>query len=121
MTETQTFFIHIVKNAPNGSVCFIQAPSIEDYEFQQIMQPSKFPYFHQIILTGENKERLIEMVHLKQLEQYFHNLEIWQDGNLLFEAFDGMEIGTFSKNFNLPDEFITKYINLGMLTVSSEW
>jgi hypothetical protein len=51
----------------------------------------------------------------------FHRLEIRQDGNLLFEAFDGMEIGTVSEKFNLPDEFITKYINPGMLTVSSEW
>jgi hypothetical protein len=96
-------------------------PSIEDYEFQQIMQSDKFPYFHQIILTCENKERLSELVHLKQIEVYFHRLEIRQDGNLLFEAFDGMEIGTVSEKFNLPDEFITKYINPGMLTVSSEW
>jgi hypothetical protein len=121
MTETQTFFIETIELVPDGSVCFIQAPSIDDWEFQQTMQTSQVPYFQQVVLTLESKERLSELVKLKQLEEQFHSLEIRQEGNLLFEAFDGMEIGTFSKKFKLPNEFESKYKSLGMLTVSSEW
>jgi hypothetical protein len=121
MTETQTFFIETIKLVPDGSVCFIQAPSIDDYDFQQTVQTSEFPYFQQLVLTLENKERLSELVKMKPLEEYFQSLEIRQEGTLLFEAFDGMEIGTFSKKFILPDEFENKYKSLGMLTVSSEW
>ena len=102
MTETQTFFFDIIQLVPVGSVCFIQAPSLDDFEYQQVMQSSPFPYFQHVVLTAENKERLSKLVKLKQLEKYFHSLEVRVEGNLLLEAFDGMEIGTFSKKFKLP-------------------
>lgn len=117
MTETQSFFIDIIQLVPEGSICLIQAPSIDDYEFQQVMKPSEFPYFQQIVLTAENKQLLCELAEHKQVEEYFHSLKIRQEEDFLFEAYDGMEIGTFSKKFQLPSDFINKYKHLGCLLI----
>jgi hypothetical protein len=121
MTETQSFIIDVFKIVPDEAVCFIQAPSIDNAEFQKLMRPSEFPYFQQITLTPSNKEHLSSLVKIEHVEESFHNLEIRHNGNLLFEGFDGMEIGAISKEMQLPSSFINKYINSGVCTISKEW
>ncbi|WP_157593284.1 hypothetical protein [Rufibacter tibetensis] len=58
---------------------------------------------------------------MEQVEEEFQSLEIRQKGNLLFEGFDGMEIGTASKEMNLPLSFVSKYVDSGICAISKEW
>ena len=120
MTETQCFLIDIIKIVPDGSVCFIQAPSLDNFEFQKLMNLSEFIYFQQVILTSENKELLSELIKLEQIEQYFHSLEIRSDGDLLIRGTDGMEMGIFSSKLDLPSDFENKYTSLGMCLISND-
>jgi hypothetical protein len=121
MTETQSFLIDVLNLVPEGAVCFIQAPSCDNPKMLKLMQPSKFDYYTQVPLTSATKQQLINLVNNEHAEQQFHNIEIRLNDKLLFEAFDGMEVGSVSQDLQLPTAFICKYIQTGMCTVSASW
>lgn len=122
MTETQSYIIDIIDLVPDNSVCFIQAPSIEKSSaLNDLLMPSQFSYYQQVILSQVNKKILVEIIKYEEVEGYFQSMEIRHDGKLYFEGYDGMEYGTISKDINLPDNFIKYYINGEMCIVSNEW
>jgi hypothetical protein len=122
MTETQSFLIDMLLLVPDGAICFIQAPSIDDSSILGLWQPSEYPYYQQVLLTAENKQRLINIVKTEGVEQDFHSLEIKQANQLLFKADDGMEMGVVSKNFVLPASFIDKYAKTyEMCVIADSW
>jgi len=121
MRETQSFLIDIIKIVPVNTVCYIQAPSLDESEILRMLQPSEYNYYRQITLTPENKTELINIISSENIEEYFHNLEIKEDNLLVVQAHDGMEIGIISKSFKVPDWFVDKYVKTEMCLVSSEW
>ena len=122
MTDTKPYIIDVINVVPDNSVCFIQAPSIEgDSALNDLLMPSQFPYYQQVILSAANKETLVMIVENEEVEGYFQSMEIRHNGKLCFEGYDGMKYGTISKDINLPDTFIRDYITGGMCIVSFEW
>ncbi len=121
MTVTQSYTIDIIKLVPDDSICYIQAPSNDNSQFLNLMKPSQFEYYLQIVLTPANKELLTKVIANDNVEEYFQSIEIRHNNQLLFEGYDGMEYGTVSKNLKLPVEFIEKYIGEEMYIVSKEW
>ena len=121
MTETQTYFIDIINLVPDNSVCFIQAPSLENSQLLNLVSASPVEYYKQIILTESNKESLNKIVEVENCEEYFQSVEIKFRGKLLFEGYDGMGYGTISKDLKLPDSFVTAHKNKEIYTVSTEW
>jgi hypothetical protein len=121
MNETQSYIIDIINLVPDQSICFIQAPSLESAEFQNLMTPSSFPYYQQLILSPINKGLLINLIVNECIEDNFQSLEIRLDGELLFEGYDGMEYGLISKKVNLTNKFRDNYINRDMCAVSNDW
>ena len=121
MTETQSFLIDVIKLVPEGAVCFIQAPSCDNPEMLKLMQPSQFDYYKQVALSSANKQQFINLVTNEHAEQHFHSMEIRLHEKLLFEAYDGMEIGSVSQTLQLPPTFVNKYIQTGMCTISGSW
>lgn len=122
MTETQSYIIDVINLVPDNSICFIQAPSIEKHSsLNNLLMPSQFGYYQQVILSPSNKETLVDIIIDEQVEEYFQSIEIKHDGHLYFEGYDGMESGTISKDINLSEDFIRDYVDVGMCTVSSGW
>ncbi|MDX2045231.1 MAG: hypothetical protein SFU87_00500 [Chitinophagaceae bacterium] len=121
MTESQSYIIDVLNLVPDNSVCYIQAPSIENMEFINLMKESPFEYFKQLALNPENKKILIRLIETENVEDFFHNIEIRYNNQLLFEGYDGMEFGTVSKTLQLPGSFKEKYIRGLMCVVSNEW
>lgn len=121
MTDTQSYFINIINLVPDNSVCFIQAPSLENSEFINLMSPSPFDYYQQLILTASNKKLLNKIVETESVEGHFQRVEIKFNDKLLFEGYDGMEFGTISKDLQLTDSFIKIHNPNEMYIVSAEW
>lgn len=121
MTDTQTYFIDIIKLVPDNAVCFIQAPSLDNSQLLGILLPSPFGYYKQITLTPSNKEDLAKIVELENCEEHFQSVEIKFNDKLLFEGYDGMEYGTLSRDLNIPLSFEKAYKYNEMYTVSTEW
>ena len=122
MTETQSYIIDVINLVPDNSICFIQAPSLEDHSaLNNLLMSSEFSYFRQVVLSHTNKEIISLIIKDEEVEGYFQSIEIRHDGKLYFEGYDGMEYGTISKDINLPESFIKDYINCGKCIVSNEW
>jgi len=122
MTDTQSLTIDILKIIPDNSVCFIQAPSIDNSSaILNLFQPSEFAYYQQIILTKENKNEIVKAVVSENIEEYFQNLEIKHNNSLLCKAHDGMEMVTLSESINTPNEFIDKYVKTNLCVISNDW
>ena len=122
MTDTQSYIINVINIVPDNSVCFIQAPGVEHSSaLNNLLTPSKFPYYHQVILSPLNKEALIKIVKDEKVQEYFQSLEITTNNKLSFEGYDGMEYGTISKDIKLTDNFIRDYVDEHMCVVSEKW
>lgn len=122
MTETQSYIIEVINLVPHNSICFIQAPDIEDSSaLNNLLMTSEFGYYKQVTLSPANKEKISEIIKDEEVEGYFQSIEIRYNGKLYFEGYDGMEYGTISKDLNVPENFIKGYINGGMCIVSNEW
>lgn len=91
MTETQAYIIEVINLVPDGSICFIQAPSIENLEFINLVTQSPVEYYKELILSPSNKKYLIEIIANANIEECFHSIEIKFREELLFEGYDGME------------------------------
>lgn len=121
MTENQSFTIDIIRIAPVNAVCYVQAPSLDKSDLLNLLQPSEYDYYKQIILTLNNKSRLIDILSSENIEQYFQRLEI-KNGDFQFvQAYDGMEIGIISKHIIVPDWFHKKYVKTDKCIKSEDW
>jgi len=121
MTNQQSFFIAVLNLMPNGAKIFIQAPSMDTESFLLIMKDSEYDYFKTIDLTPENRKILLKEISKSEAQDEIQRIEIRFNNNLLFEGFDGVEFGTISNSINLPENFISKYFEGHIITVSKDW
>jgi hypothetical protein len=121
MTDSQSFTIDILKIVPNDSVCYIQAPSLEEPQIEDFIKPSEFAYYKQIELNPDNKKLLTNLIISNKIEIYFQTMEIKQNNLRIFIAYDGMEIGEISVKLLIPYWFKLKYIDSKVCAVSKDW
>ena len=121
MNDTQSYIIDVITLVPNNSICYIQAPSIENSGFLSLMQPSSLPHYSQIVLTLNNKKLLTELIANENVEEYFQSIEIRYNNKLLFEGYDSMKYGTISKELELSTQFKKMYIKEDMCIISEDW
>ena len=114
MGEGQLFLIDVINILPDGVDCYIQAPSLEDSVIISLLSTTKYEYYKSLKLQGVTKEILMNHGSKYAIEEYFQSIEIRFNDKLLFEAYDGVEIGVISKNLELPQWFINKYVKEGM-------
>jgi len=123
ITETQQFFIDVLKLFPveETSVLLIQAPYEElDEIFKKIS--FKNDDIHQFVkLDRKNIELVLFETIYNDFVGYIQSMEIKIDDRKIFEGYDTMEYGMFSKKFNLPKEFKEKYTKMDMCMISEDW
>jgi hypothetical protein len=121
MSESKKMLIDLINELPNEAHCYIQAPSLEDEATLSLMQESEYDYFRLIYLNEYNKEKFIERIKEASVNAYIQHIEIRFNNKLLFEGYDGVEYGIFSKEYSLPQTFIEQYFNKGFYNVSVNW
>ena len=123
MDESQQFFLETLKVIPikESTILLVQAPYEELLSiFEKISFKNDGIYQH-IVLNKENIKSLLYEIIYNEFSGYIQSLEILVDGRKIFEGYDGMEYGEFSKNFKLPEDFEKRYIEKDMCLFSDEW
>lgn len=121
MRETLEFTIDTIEIVPDNSVCYIQAPDVNNVELLELLEESKYNWAKQIVLTLENKLKLKSLLLKVELEDRFHNVTIERESKKIFEGYDGMEIGEISKNLVTPNWYDKKYIETEYCNRANDW
>jgi hypothetical protein len=115
MTEQPSLIIDILNIVPNNSICYINAPSInDDSAVLKILLPSDDNYDWHLTLTADNKHFFINIIIAESIQHEFHRLDIKYDNSLLCESYDGMCTVILSENLNIPKWFADKYVQDGL-------
>ena len=121
MTGEQQFCLDVFEIVPDRSVCYIQAPSCNNKQLIDLLEGSKYPWAKQIVLNRQNKASLKSLIESSSVVEEFNNITIEVDNKTIFEGYDGMELGQFSKGLSFPDWFHKKYIGTECCIISSNW
>ncbi len=114
MTDEQSILIDILKIVPENSVCYLNAPSIDDNsDVLKLLSPTS-AYDWCLILTSERKEKLIEVITSEGIQDYFHRLDIKYDDSVLCESYDGMCTVILTERIRIPNWFSDKYVQEGL-------
>lgn len=121
MTETQKFFIDVLKLMPIDISLYIQSPHEEVLGVLNEIGCTQEDVYHVVSMNDEVLGFLIEKVIEGSIEEFIHSIQIKKGNELLFEGYDGLEYGVFSKEITIPNDFKRTYEANGMLLISNEW
>jgi len=121
MREELEFMIDTIEIVPDNSICYIQAPSVDNSNFLELFTKSKYNWARQVVLSSENKQKIKKLLLSSELENQFQNVTIEKEEEKIFEGFDGMEIGTISKKLNLPNWYVEKYVETKYCAFAEEF
>lgn len=123
IAETQCFLIDIICLLPKDRAVelLVQAPYDELNHLFKMISFKKDEVYHYIRLNEGNIKTLLYEIIFNDFDGYIQSLEIKVDDCKIFEGYDAMEYGMFSKKFNLSNEFKNKYVPLEMCLISKEW
>lgn len=89
--------------------CYLQAPDLDNDLIQDFLDDCTIPYFVKIRLSAENALRFTDLELNHRVSQWIQSMEIRKDAKLLFEGYDSIEYGLFSKEVAIPDWFRGKH------------
>jgi hypothetical protein len=122
MTETQCFAVAILNVIPNGYQCEIR--TTDDCLIDTIKQMDNGvvtdEYICKFCMTIKNKTLLKKLIECCHAEKNMHYFAIKCENDLLFEAYDGFEIGEFYKEIELPQDFISSFVQKNMCITPSK-
>jgi hypothetical protein len=121
MQHDSSLLISLFNILPDEVDLYIQAPSLEDETILNLMSQSSKDYYKIFKLNNLNKGDFINHIETHPVLQFFQNIEIKNGEVLLFQGFDGVEVGILSKNVKTPEWFNEKYIITGDCTLSKDW
>ncbi|HRD59056.1 MAG TPA: hypothetical protein PK504_13495 [Ferruginibacter sp.] len=116
-----SLLINVLKILPEEIDCYIQAPSLENESILNMMSETEWDYYKLIKINNLNKESFCNSLNDSTITQYFQNIELKNSNKMLFQGFDGVEIGIISKYIKIPIWFRDKYIISGDCTISIDW
>lgn len=123
MEDNQKFFIDTLGLMPvsKSTVLLVHAPYDDLNVFFEKVSQKKYGVFRHINLIEGNIGILLYEIVFREFCSYIQSLEIVIDGTKIFEGYDGMEYGMFSKEFILPNDFKKEYMENEMCMISIEW
>jgi hypothetical protein len=120
MIDRQEFFIDLINAIPSNTEWLLQS------SFTRLFEAIKgIPYIDELSVVKINfqdhfRKQISELAN-NNLYECINDLEIFENGKKLLEAFDGFVIVTVSKNFNMEDTNLSKYLNNDLLFISDVW
>ncbi len=113
------FFIDVILFMPYNVDCYIQAPDLDIDLIRNLIVSCNIPYYERVKLTPNSKAQIINLESQFQISQWIQSMEIRKDSELLFEGYDSVNYGLFSKNITIPYWFKNKHIN--DFSISHNW
>lgn len=121
MHNSEAFFIDVLNILPNDVECFVQS-TFTKYNFEIDLLFNTEDDFIKLIKFNERSKRIFfEIAKSNCLVETFNKIDIMQNGNRLFQGYDGVEFGIFSKAVTIPEWFKEKYTIQDVYGVSNEW
>ncbi len=121
MNNYELFFIDVMKIMPSTVDLYFYAPGLEDHIILKMIKNTNEETTKWIHLDEKGKNLFLSRLSEEIIIEFFQWLQIKVNGNTLFEGFDGIESGIFSRNINIPKWFVEKYKNEGVYSLSNEW
>ena len=122
MNRNGSFLIDILSILPkNNIVCHIQAPDIESENISSILSQTSDPALMLMEIDNNSIATITEEVCNNNIQGSIQYISFENNGNIIFEGYDGLEHNIFSKSFELPLWFIEKYEQYDMYAVSPNW
>lgn len=121
MDQSQNYFIDVLNLIPNGSFLLIQTPHKEALDTLRNLVVESNDVYEVVPLTETNRTILLNASKDHDIQHFFQSLEVKYKQKLIFEGYDGMEYGLVSKNFLLPNDFKSKYVEGDMCDISKHW
>jgi hypothetical protein len=113
MTEEQSIIIDILEIVPDNSICYINAPSIDEGSgILKILVPSN-SFDWSLTLSADNKIKFENIIKTEGIQHSFHRLDIEFNKLQLCESYDGMCTVILTDNLNIPEWFTNKYAKEG--------
>ena len=103
------FFLDIIRLFSTDCDCYLQAPDLDKDLIHDLMDDCSIPYYVKIRLTMENTSKFMDLESHYHISQWIQSMEIRKDEKLLFEGYDSIEYGLFSKEITIPDWFRCKH------------
>lgn len=103
------FFLDIIRLFSTDCDCYLQAPDLDKDLIHDLMDDCSIPYYVKIRLTMENTLKFMDLESHYHISQWIQSMEIRKDEKLLFEGYDSIEYGLFSKEITIPDWFRCKH------------
>lgn len=103
------FFLDIIRLFSTDCDCYLQAPDMDKELIKNLMDDCTIPYYVKIRITVENALRLTDLESHHHISQWIQSMEVRKDEKLLFEGYDSVEYGLFSKEITIPDWFRSKH------------
>lgn len=70
-------------------------------------------------LTEKNKKKLLTEILTNSIEERMHSVYIRKNNHIIFEAYDGFEIGEISRTIKLSADFVETFVATGLCRVSN--
>ncbi len=120
MKQNGLFFLDILSIAlENSMACYIQAPDLE--ETSLVLSRTNDPALRRIEVGATNMDMIEKEVQFNNIQDFMTYIVIKNNTSIIFEGYDGLNFGIFSKYFCIPDWFRKKYEHLDIYGISSEW
>lgn len=113
MNIKEKFCRSVIYNSADLSICKICSSSEDLHMFLRDICKSDDEYELFIELNSVNKKSLIKGLKDYNFEEEFHYFEIEENGQIVFKAYDGFEIGEVSLTSKLS-ELLKEFIDNNM-------
>lgn len=116
------FFLDVLSIMPeNNTYLYIQASDAISEKFLLLTSATDEPALRQAKCDKKTKKVLEDEVSNNDITDFFQYISIKHNGKTIFEGFDGLEYGVFSKDFIIPNWFCMKYEQDDRYTTSLDW
>jgi hypothetical protein len=120
MIDSQIFFVDLVNAIPSDTEWILQSSYSRLFEAIKGIPYVKELSVFKIDFQESYRKQLSELAN-NNLYECINDLEIFEKGKKLLEAYDGFVIVTVSKDFKIEGTHLQKYLNNDLLFISDVW
>lgn len=121
MKSTKNLFVDIINLLPKDLVCYFRAHGLGMDVLQNINATKGADSTIVMRINDFNKNRLIDFILSTHFYHEIERIEMLYNGKLLFEAWDGFDVGIISKTIGIPEWFQEAGYLDDVVSVSNDW
>ena len=119
--ENLKYFKDVINQIPLGLKINLVSNHEEILSKLQNLDLLKENNIYCFFLTKSSKAIFNNLEPSNDIFDFIEKVEIYNETKLIFEGYNGMEFGCFSKYFKLPRAFVEEYKDKDLYTTSDTW